>query len=67
MIVVMSALYLLVFLSKKIESKKNLNFLKYIGRKSFSIMAFHFIGFKIGGVILNLLGIKTDISLLVPK
>lgn len=66
-VVVMSALYLLIFLSKKLEKVKKFDFLKYIGRNSFSIMAFHFIGFKIGGIILNLIGLNTDISLLVPK
>ena len=67
LVVVMSALYCLIFLSKKIEKNKFFNFLKYIGKNSFSIMAFHFIGFKIGGIILNLIGIETDISLLVPS
>ena len=66
-IVVISALYLLVFVSKKLEKIKILNFLKYIGKNSFSIMAFHFIGFKIGGILLDLIGIETDISLLMPN
>lgn len=65
-VVVMSILYLLIFVSRKLEKIKALNFLKYIGKNSFSIMAFHFIGFKIGGILLNLIGIETDISLLMP-
>ena len=38
-----------------------------IGKNSFSIMAFHFIGFKIGGILLNLIGVETDICLLEPN
>lgn len=66
LIVVMASLYLLIFLSKKMENKKIFNFLKYIGKNSFSIMAFQFIGFKVGGILLNVCGYKNDISVLVP-
>lgn len=66
LVIVGSALYLLIYISKKMENKKYFNFMKYIGKNSFSIMAFHFIGFKIGGYILNLLGFNEDIGLLLP-
>lgn len=66
-IVIFAALYLILHLSKKMENKKYSIPLKYIGKNSFSIMAFHFLGFKIGGCILNLLTNNTDISLLMPE
>lgn len=66
-VVVLSSLYFLIFISKKIENIRIFNFLKYIGKNSFSIMAFHFIGFKLGGILLNIIGISNNISLLVPK
>lgn len=66
-VVVVSALYLLIFISKKLENIKIFKFLQYIGKNSFSIMAFHLIGFKIGGLILNLFGLDVNITLLLPN
>lgn len=65
--VVYSSLYLLFAISKKIEKNKCLKFLKYIGKNSFSIMAFHFFGFKVGGLFLKVTGINVDIGLLNPN
>lgn len=65
-VAVFSTLYLLIFITKKMEKIKIFNYFKYIGMNSFSIMAFHFIGFKVGGILLNIFGIETDIGLLSP-
>lgn len=67
LVVVFSALYILVCFSKKYENKLGSTVIKIIGRNSFSIMAFHFIGFKIGGLLLILIGQKIDVSILVPS
>lgn len=66
LIVVFASFYILLFITKKMEKIKCFDSLKYIGKNSFSIMAFHFIGFKIGEIILNLFGYNGDIGLLVP-
>ena len=65
-IVVMAIFYLLIIISKKMEKTKLFNCLKYVGKNSFSIMAFHFVGFKIAGLILKILGFNTNIGLLIP-
>ena len=49
-----SALYLVCFISQKIESSHIGRFLALCGRDSFHIMALHLVGFKIGLVIYNL-------------
>ena len=65
-VVVLSILYLLINLSKKIANSKKNKFLVYVGKNSFSIMIFHFLGFKIAACILNIFGFNADLSLLNP-
>jgi fucose 4-O-acetylase-like acetyltransferase len=49
----LSALYMICYFSKKIESKHIGRFLALCGRDSFHIMALHLIGFKVGLTIYN--------------
>ena len=58
-----SALYIIAFVSKKIEGKFN-KILAWIGRDSFYIMALHFIAFKLCSIILNLWGSNFNPALL---
>ena len=67
LVVVMAFLYLLIYVSKILEKKDLFGILGYIGKNSFAIMAFHFIGFKFGSLLLNIIGYEVDISLLVPN
>lgn len=50
----LSALYMICYFSKKIESNHIGKFLALCGRDSFHIMALHIIGFKVGLTIYNL-------------
>ena len=62
-----ACLYVVCYLSKWIERT---NFLRkvfsIIGRDSLYIMAFHFIGFKVGSEILKICGVSVKLWQLVP-
>lgn len=60
-------LYVVCFVSRKIEKKFIGKILKTVGEKSFYIMALHFMAFKLAGLLLQSLGYQVDVSLLVPK
>ncbi|MFR9239381.1 MAG: acyltransferase family protein [Clostridium baratii] len=55
--VVLTSMYVLCFLCKKIERLCFSNILEYIGKRSFYIMGFQFLSFKIGTVVLNKINI----------
>lgn len=57
-----SALYVICYFSRKIESFKVGQLLALCGKDSFYIMGLHFVGFKIGTYILAYLGIHRDLS-----
>ena len=62
-----ACLYVVCFLSKLIEKIAWINIvLSAIGRDSFYIMGLHFIGFKIGTVILHCFGIEMPLAELLP-
>ena len=62
-----AALYVICFVSKRIENTKLGHIFAYCGRESFYIMALHFVGFKIGCMICNLMGYELQIhSLTAP-
>lgn len=52
------SLYVLSFIAKKIEKSFLGDIFSMCGRESYYIMAFHLIGFKIGSIILSLVGIS---------
>lgn len=56
-IVSLCAIYFICFLSKKLSHTFLSGVLTYIGRNSFYIMAFHFIGFKVCSSLLTLIDI----------
>lgn len=58
----LAATYVLCYLSKAIEHNIIGHIFAKCGRDSFYIMALHLIGFKIGSLILELFGIKTDLA-----
>lgn len=62
-----ACLYVVCFFSKVIENRINCigKVLSYIGRESFYIMVFHFIGFKIASSLLLLLDMNVEISTIV--
>lgn len=62
-----SALYVIAYLSKKIENRAVGKALAWCGKESFYIMALHFVGFKFCTLILNTFGCKLQLSsLLAP-
>ena len=62
-----SALYVIAYLSKKIENGAIGKALAWCGKESFYIMALHFVGFKLCTLILGVLGLKLQLSsLLAP-
>lgn len=62
-----AALYVICFVSKRIENTKLGHIFAYCGRESFYIMALHFVGFKIGCMICNLMGYELQLhSLTAP-
>ncbi len=56
--------YFVSFLAKKIQ---NINFLSYIGKNSFYIMAFQFLGFKIGALILSIFISDYNVGFYLPE
>lgn len=66
MIYVLSAMYTISFISKKISNICIGKILSFIGSKSYSIMAFHMIGFKFATVVLNSIGMNYNVALLKP-
>ena len=65
--VALTSMYVLCFVCKKIEKICLSNILEYIGKKSFYIMGFQFLSFKIGTIVLNkinnLFGINSNMIL----
>ena len=62
-----SALYLICSLSIKIESTKIGSILRECGKESFYIMALQFVGFKLGCLLLNIIGCQLPVEkLLAP-
>ena len=64
LVVAICGMYVLYYLSKKIAGGYS-KILSFIGRQSFLIMALHFIGFKVGSVILDFF-MTTNVSSLTP-
>jgi len=60
-------LYVVCFISKKIESFYCGKVLAYIGKKSFYIMALHLVAFKLGAILLNVLGWSVNIDAELPS
>lgn len=62
-----SALYVICYISQKIENTFVGNFLDWCGKNSFHIMALHLIGFKLGIEVLNSLGANIIINTQMPE
>ncbi|MBR2154101.1 MAG: acyltransferase family protein [Bacteroidaceae bacterium] len=62
-----SALYIVCYLSRKIEFTWGGIFLEKCGKESFHIMALHLVGFKFGIIIINLLGANIFLADQMPK
>lgn len=63
----LSAVYVICYLSQKIQSTYVGSILKRCGKDSFYIMALHFIGFKIGIYMLNAFGYGISLCSLTPQ
>ena len=61
-----AALYIICYLCKRLETQWIGRVLSKCGKDSFHIMALHFIGFKLGITIINLLGGDINIASLKP-
>lgn len=57
-----AALYIVNYISRKIEKTYIGYALSYCGRNSFYIMGLHFLGFKLGTIILSYIGIKQNLG-----
>lgn len=66
LVVIFNGMYLLYYISRKISKYKIVRLLSMLGKNSFWIMAFHFLAFKIGSLIINLFT-DVDISRLTPN
>lgn len=57
-----AALYIVNYISQKIEKNYIGHVLAFCGRNSFYIMGLHFLGFKLGTIILSWIGIKQNLG-----
>ena len=60
--ITIAALYAICYLSRKMEGRWLGRMIAICGRESFYIMAFQFLGFKIGTLLLSLFGIERSLS-----
>lgn len=65
-IFVYAALYVIAFISKKMAKFKIGPIISKIGKESFSIMAFQFLSFKLGTLLLNIFNIDVNLGSLKP-
>ena len=61
------AIYAVCYWSKHLSNTCVCDSLSFVGRNSFYIMAFHFVGFKVCNYVMELFGVSVDMAALVPN